>query len=134
MEHANKIIHLMRQSNVLLRWFCLHTSREVFIFAHTATLTGQVQKCVLHELQFNRNTLYNLLLNCSQMELSVREFLAEIQQTKEERWTKSREEAMQRLNELSEAFAGSRPCPRLNRILSCSNGLAKLLDVSRNWN
>ncbi|EDW41676.1 WASH complex subunit homolog 5 [Drosophila sechellia] len=115
LEHANKIILLMRQSNVLLRWFCLHTSREVFIFAHTATLPGQVQKCVLQELQFDRNTLYNLMLNCSQMELSVREFLAEIQQTKEERWTKSREEAIQRLKELSEAFAGSRPLSKIEQ-------------------
>ncbi|XP_052843945.1 WASH complex subunit homolog 5 [Drosophila gunungcola] len=115
LEHANKIILMMRQSNVLLRWFCLHTSKEVFVFTHTATQPAQVHQKVLLELQFDRNTLYQLLLNCSQMELSVREFLAEIQQTREERWTKSREEAMQRLKELSEAFAGSRPLTKIEQ-------------------
>ncbi|XP_017043328.1 WASH complex subunit homolog 5 [Drosophila ficusphila] len=115
LEHANKIILMMRQSNVLLRWFCLHTSTEVFVFAYTATLPAQVQQMVLQELQFDRNMLYNLLLNCSQMELSVREFLTEIQQSKEDRWTKSREEAMQRLKELSEAFAGSRPLTKIEQ-------------------
>ncbi|KAH8239500.1 hypothetical protein KR032_005093 [Drosophila birchii] len=113
-EHANKIILMMRQSNVLLRWFCLHTSKEVFVFSHnTASQPGQVQQLVIQELKFDRNALYHLMLNCSQMELCVRELLADIQQTKGDRWTKSRDEAMERLKELSEAFAGSRPLTKI---------------------
>ncbi|KAH8392056.1 hypothetical protein KR200_010392 [Drosophila serrata] len=113
-EHANKIILMMRQSNVLLRWFCLHTSKEVFVFSHnTASQPGQVQQMVIQELQFDRNAIYHLMLNCSQMELCVRELLADIQKTKGDRWTKSREEAMERLKELSEAFGGSRPLTKI---------------------
>ncbi|KAH8380608.1 hypothetical protein KR009_011639 [Drosophila setifemur] len=115
LEHANKIILLMRQSNVLLRWFCLHTSKEVFVFSHNATQAGQVHNLVLQELQFDRNCLYNLMLNCSRMELSVRELLMEIQGSKGDRWLKSKEEAILRLKELSEAFSGSRPLTKIEQ-------------------
>ncbi|XP_034655420.1 WASH complex subunit homolog 5 [Drosophila subobscura] len=113
LQHANKLIVLMRQCNVLLRWYCLHTSREVFIMSCSAVQPSHVHQLVLRELQFDRNALYHLLLNCSQMELTVRELLGEVQQSRDERWSSSREGAMQRLQELSEAFAGSRPLAKI---------------------
>lgn len=111
LEHANQIIVLMRQANVLLRWYCLHTSPAVFVLSSQATV--QLHQFVQQELQFQQGKLYNLLLNCGQLELAVRESLAELQKNKEERWTKNREEAMQYLRELSEAFAGTRPLTKI---------------------
>ncbi|KAL7732828.1 hypothetical protein ACLKA6_005961 [Drosophila palustris] len=111
LEHANQIIVLMRQANVLLRWHCLHTSPAVFVVS--GQVAAQVHQTLLHELQFDQSKVYNLLLNCSQLELTVRELLSELQKDREKRWTSNREEAMQYLRELSEAFAGSRPLTKI---------------------
>ncbi|KAH8408087.1 hypothetical protein KR222_003047 [Zaprionus bogoriensis] len=111
LEHANQIIILMRQANVLLRWYCLHTSAAVFVLSPQAT--AQLHQQLLQQLQFEQCKLYTLLLNCGQLELAVRESLAELQRHKLERWTHSREEAMQYLRELSEAFAGTRPLTKI---------------------
>lgn len=111
LEHANQIIVLMRQANVLLRWYCLHTSRAVFVISPQST--AQVHQLLLQELQFEQGKLHQLLLNCGQMELTVRESLAELQRHKEARWTQHREEAVEYLRELSEAFAGTRPLTKI---------------------
>ncbi|XP_030385833.1 WASH complex subunit homolog 5 [Scaptodrosophila lebanonensis] len=113
LEHINKIIVLMRQANVLLRWYCLHTTHVVFVVAWQAAKQAQVQQLVHTELKFDQNVLYQLMLNCCQMELSVRELLSELQRERGERWTKSRDEAMQRLDELSEVFSGTRPLSKI---------------------
>ncbi|KAH8321050.1 hypothetical protein KR067_012177, partial [Drosophila pandora] len=103
----------MRQSNVLLRWYSLHTSKEVFVFHHTTGSAEKIYKLLLEELQFDRKALYQLMINCSQMELSVKELLTEILQSRDSRWVKCREEAVQRVLELSEAFDGSRPLAKI---------------------
>ncbi|EDV40043.1 uncharacterized protein Dana_GF24157 [Drosophila ananassae] len=113
LEHANKIILLMRQSNVLLRWYSLHTSKEVFVFHHTTGAAEKIYQLLLEELQFDRKALYQLMINCSQMELRVKELLTEILQSRDSRWVKCREEAVQRVLELSEAFDGSRPLAKI---------------------
>ncbi|XP_034105437.1 WASH complex subunit homolog 5 [Drosophila albomicans] len=114
LEHANQIIVLMRQANVLLRWHCLHTSPAVFVISASGQqAAGQVHQLLLQQLQFEQSKLYNLLLNCGQLELTVRELLAELQCDREARWSRNREEAMQYLRELSEAFAGTRPLTKI---------------------
>ncbi|XP_064546230.1 WASH complex subunit homolog 5 [Drosophila montana] len=112
-EHANQIIVLMRQANVLLRWYCLHTSPAVLNMSGQAVAVAQVHQMLRTELKFEPGMLYNLLLNCGQLELTVRELLGEVQKDREHRWTHNRDEAMQYLRELSEAFAGTRPLTKI---------------------
>ncbi|XP_023037497.1 WASH complex subunit homolog 5 [Drosophila willistoni] len=115
LEHANKIIILMRQANVLLRWYSLHTTKAVFIINPSAGHHHhhQVQKLLTNELNVEKQQIYQLLLNCSQMELVVKELLNDIHSSKSERFLKSRGEIIERLGELSEAFAGSRPLTKI---------------------
>ncbi|ALC43183.1 CG12272 [Drosophila busckii] len=112
LEHANNIIVLMRQANVLLRWHCLHTSAAVLVISEQAATA--VRQLVLNELQFERDKIYTLMLNCGQMELSFRELLAEVQKQRTHNWSTSRDEAMQYLRELSEVFAGKRALSKID--------------------
>ncbi|EDW17091.1 uncharacterized protein Dmoj_GI16698 [Drosophila mojavensis] len=112
LEHANQIIVLMRQANVLLRWYCLHTRPAVLIIFNQATL-AQLHQKLLAALEFDPGMLYHLLLGCGELELNVRELLAELQNNREQRWTHNRDAAIQYLRELSEAFGGSRPLTKM---------------------
>lgn len=113
LEHANQIIVLMRQANVLLRWYCLHTRPAVLLIFNQTTMLAQLHQKLLTALKFDSGMLYHLLLGCGQLELNVRELLVELRKNREQRWTDNRDEAIQYLGELSESFAGSRPLTKI---------------------
>ncbi|CAD7002477.1 unnamed protein product [Ceratitis capitata] len=113
LQNITKIIPLMRQCNVLLRWYFTHTSKAVLVLSKSIQKTQQVEQLVCNELNYNKEQLLELLLDCSQLELVVKDILRNLINAKTERWTQFKREALDRLNELSEAFGGSRPLSKI---------------------
>ncbi|XP_067646420.1 WASH complex subunit homolog 5 [Eurosta solidaginis] len=113
LQNITKILPLMRQCNVLLRWYFQHTSKAVFEFSQGSHKAQTVQQLVCTELNYQNDLLLELLLDCSQLELVVKDILRNLMSGKAERWSRFKHEALDRLNELSESFAGSRPLSKI---------------------
>lgn len=115
LQNITKIINLIRQCNVSLRWYFTHASATIYeICRGKATQkTQQIVEFVRKELQYEESNLFELLLNCAQLELVVKEILRTLMQEKTQRWNDFKKEALDRVNELSEAFSGSRPLSKI---------------------
>ncbi|XP_037938965.1 WASH complex subunit homolog 5 [Teleopsis dalmanni] len=113
LEHISKIIILIRECNVLLRWYFTHTSKCISEIPRANSKSKTVQELVCKEINFESKKLFELLLNCSQLELTVKEQLRNLMQERETRWSNCKQEALDRLNELAEAFQGSRPLAKI---------------------
>ncbi|XP_061388167.1 WASH complex subunit homolog 5 [Musca vetustissima] len=115
LQNISKIINLIRQCNVLLRWYFTHASKTIYEISR-GTVTQrmeQIIKLVRSELGYNEMDLFRLLLNCSQLELEVKEILRCLMQEKSSRWDDFKKEALDRVKELAEAFSGSRPLSKI---------------------
>ncbi|XP_011207419.2 WASH complex subunit homolog 5 [Bactrocera dorsalis] len=113
LQNISKIIPLMRQCNVLLRWYFTHTSKAVLVLTQSSQKTQQVEQLVCNELNYRKEQLLELLLDCSQLETAVKDILRDLMNAKAERWSKFKHEALDRLKELGEAFGGSRPLSKI---------------------
>ncbi|XP_055382308.1 WASH complex subunit homolog 5 isoform X2 [Condylostylus longicornis] len=105
LKHITKIIYLIKNCNITLRWFLLHTNPVILEFSGCKR-QKQISDQILAESNFKSSQLFELLLNTSQLELIVKEILKEIMSEKEKRWNDYRTEASSRLIELSELFSG----------------------------
>ncbi|XP_065361019.1 WASH complex subunit homolog 5 [Calliphora vicina] len=115
LQNITKIINLIRQCNVSLRWYFTHASPIIYEICRGAATqkVEQIVKLVRSELHYSESDLFELLLNCSQLELVVKEILRTLMQEKPQRWSDFKKEALDRVNELSEAFSGSRPLSKI---------------------
>ncbi|KAI8126229.1 putative WASH complex subunit strumpellin [Lucilia cuprina] len=115
LQNITKIINLIRQCNVSLRWYFTHASPIIYEISRGSVTqkVEQIVKLVRSELHYEESDLFELLLNCSQLELVVKEILRTLMQEKTQRWNDFKKEALDRVNELSEAFSGSRPLSKI---------------------
>ncbi|XP_075161165.1 WASH complex subunit strump [Haematobia irritans] len=115
LQNISKIINLIRQCNFLLRWYFTHASNAIYVISQgpVAQRIEQMTKMVRLDLDYKETDLFLLLLNCSQLELEVKEILRTLMKEKSTRWNDFKKEALDRVNELSEAFSGSRPLSKI---------------------
>lgn len=115
LQNISKIIHLIRQCNVLLRWYFTHSSKAMYTISKgpVTQKTEQITKLVRQELNYKEIDVFRLLLNCSQLELEVKDILRTLMQEKKTRWSEFQKEAQDRVGELSEAFSGARPLSKI---------------------
>ena len=115
LQNITKIINLIRQCNVSLRWYFTHASPTIYEISRgpASQKIEQTVKLVRTDLGYKDSNLFELLLNCSQLELVVKEILRTLMQEKSQRWSDFKKEALDRVNELSEAFSGSRPLSKI---------------------
>lgn len=114
LQTLTRIIALIRDCNVVLRWFILHTSSPILEISG-GKRHKQINELVQTEAEFTPLKIFQLLLNCAQLELIVKEILKDLITEKEQRWENFRKEALDRVNELSEAFSGSRPLSKIEK-------------------
>uniref|UniRef100_A0A1I8NPM8 WASH complex subunit strumpellin n=2 Tax=Stomoxys calcitrans TaxID=35570 RepID=A0A1I8NPM8_STOCA len=115
LQNISKIINLIRQCNVLLRWYFTHASKAIYEISKVAVKqkVDNITALVRQELAYKEADLFRLLLNCSQLELEVKEILRTLMQEKSTRWNDFKKEALDRVSELSEAFSGTRPLSKI---------------------
>lgn len=105
-KNIAKIVNLIRECNVTLRWLMLHTSQTTYDCSQNKKCK-QLETQVINDSMYRSVELFELLLNVSQLELKVREIIKELLNEKEKFWSTYRSEASERVSELSEVFSGS---------------------------
>lgn len=110
-ENINKILCLTRECNVTLRWLMIHTTNTVFYDG--SKKCRQVKDQIIADSKFQFMDLFNLLINASLLELSIKDTLRKSLNNKEIKWEEQQKEASQRIIELSEVFSGVKPLPRV---------------------
>lgn len=105
-KNIMKIVNLIRECNVTLRWMMLHTSKTTYDCSQNKKCK-QFETQVINDSAYKSIELFELLLNISQLELKVRENIKDVLTEKETQWNHCRQQANERLLELSEMFVGT---------------------------
>lgn len=113
-KNITKIVNLIRECNVTLRWLMLHTSKTTYDCS-TNKKCKQTESQVINDSSYSSVELFELLLNISQLELKVREIIKEVLSEKENRWNKYRQESAERVSDLSEIFSGSNALMKIEK-------------------
>jgi WASH complex subunit strumpellin len=116
LKNINKIINLLRELNVTLRWLMLHTVDPILTFCSTNKRFKQVKDQVITDSEFKSIELFEILLNTSQLELRVKDILKMLLNERSARWLTNKTEANDRIQDLSEIFDGQkRLLTRINK-------------------
>ncbi|CAF0738574.1 unnamed protein product [Brachionus calyciflorus] len=108
----NKVLNLLRKSNVTLKWSILHTSNLSPISENNKKIK-LIRDQVLKDFQYEPMKILNLLLNLSQLEFNVRNHYRKMIEQKQIQWENLKKEARERTDELSEVFSGEKPLTRI---------------------
>uniref|UniRef100_A0A8W7PH59 Strumpellin n=1 Tax=Anopheles coluzzii TaxID=1518534 RepID=A0A8W7PH59_ANOCL len=113
LDHMPKVMGLVRDCNITVRWVMLHTSSTNTLDSAAPAAASkrcrQVRELIEQELDFRGVVFFELLLNTSQLELKVREMLKRLLAERDDRWADYRREATDRMQDLADAFSGARP-------------------------
>lgn len=109
-----KIVNLIRECNVTLRWMMLHTSKTIYDCSQNRKCK-QIENQVINDSAYRSVVLFELLLNVSQLEFKVREIIRDVLTEKESQWNLYRKEAHQRLTELSDVFGTSNSLMKIKK-------------------
>ncbi|XP_045024788.1 WASH complex subunit 5 isoform X2 [Daphnia magna] len=135
LDNMQKLINLIRQSNVTLRWMLLHTNTltagnrnnsynfEVISIFHSVYHVGaeslkkcrQVRDQVLLDTKYQPVPVFELLLDCAELELNVRETFRILLTEKRSKWLLCKKECIERLTELADVFSGAKPLSRVEK-------------------
>lgn len=115
LDSPSKLIKILRECNVTLRWLMLHTFSNVNI--ESSWITGkrckQVRDIIVAESHYDASQLFHLLLYTSQLELKVKEIYKLLLNQKVDKWQAFKKESLERITELSEVFSGTKPLTRI---------------------
>ncbi|CAL8094255.1 unnamed protein product [Orchesella dallaii] len=112
LERATKVINLLRDCNVLLRWIILH---GIPIGYESVKRTRQVRDIVIVDTKFSATKVLNLLLLVAQLEHKIKELFRKLLDEKRQIWNEYQQEAKERVTELSEVFSGNKPLTRIEK-------------------
>lgn len=109
-KNITNMLNLLRRCNATMRWFMLHTAANcTFAFGAATKEAKNLQKTVRKECAFREIQVFDMLLTVSQLELRVCDIIRPLLAEKEQRWTQFRSAAIERIDELAQAFSGERP-------------------------
>ncbi|XP_053677589.1 WASH complex subunit 5 [Anopheles nili] len=129
LDHMPKVMALVRDCNITVRWVLLHTSGSSTLDMTSAAVSKrcrQVRELIEQEIDFRGVVFFELLLNTSQLELKVREILKRLLEEKDDRWAEFRREATSRMQDLTDAFSGERPFVKTRKNDSLSKCFANI--------
>lgn len=126
-KNTTKIINLIRNCNVTLRWLILHTSDKcIMSFSSSNKRSKQIYEQIINESSYESIELFELLLNTSQIELKVNNILKELLSEKEEKWKKYKCESSDLIKELSKVFSGEKPLIRIEKNINLCQYFEKI--------
>ncbi|RWS06411.1 WASH complex subunit strumpellin-like protein, partial [Dinothrombium tinctorium] len=128
LDNVSKLINIIRECNVSLKWIMLHTTPNIENEINTATAKRckQIKDIVYQEAKLNPSDVFTLLLFTAQLELKVKEIYKKLLSEKQSKWEKFKKESSERVNELAEVFSGSKPLTRIEKNSSLQNWLTEL--------
>lgn len=131
LDRVNKVINIIRECNVTLRWLMLHTA----MLSNTSSgnkRCKQIRDQVLSDTKYKSSEVFELLLNTAEFELKIKELFKHLLSKKQKKWEDCKKECVERMVELSEAFSGSKQLSRVEKIdelKSYFSGLAKTIET-----
>ncbi|XP_071441255.1 WASH complex subunit 5 isoform X2 [Hetaerina americana] len=114
LDHQTKVIGLVRECNVTLRWLMLHSASLTSV-AEGHKRCKQIRDQVLADTHHDPLRIFELLLNTAQLELKVKEMLKQLLAEKQQRWENYKKESVERMQELSDVFSGAKPLTRVEK-------------------
>lgn len=114
LDHVNKVVNLVRECNVTLRWLMLHTA-ALPPAADSNKRCRQVRDQVVTDAKYEPLQIFELLLNTAQFEFKFKELFKRLLSEKVNRWNNDKREAVERMQELAEAFSGTKPLTRVDK-------------------
>lgn len=111
LDNINKILNLLLNSNLVLRWLLQHNSDVIFYDCHKKT--KQLKDVVQKESNYDPLKLLELLISTSELELKVREILKKLLDNRHDSWSKNKAVAIDAINNLSELFSGAKPITKV---------------------
>lgn len=113
LDHSNKILNLLRECNVALRWGLLHTASLAAAGGEGNKRCKTVRDQLTLDMKHEPMVIFKLLINTATLELNLTQIYKKLVEEKSQRWDKYRKEANEQVLDLSEVFAGSRPLARV---------------------
>lgn len=113
MNKLTKVLNLIREMNVAIRWLLLHTNPTVIDLGHKKSKPLRDQ--IIGDLGGNHLGILELLLNTSELELKVKDMIRELLVQRETRYNESKKEAEERIQDLSIAFSGTQPLMKIEK-------------------
>lgn len=114
MDNVNKVINVLRDCNVTLRWLMLHTTPTIMNCEHNKKCI-KIREQVTTDAKYNALELFELFLNTAQFELKVKEMFKHLLAEKDNNWENYKKEGSDRMNELAEVFSGTKPLTRIDK-------------------
>ncbi|KAK6645588.1 hypothetical protein RUM43_001868 [Polyplax serrata] len=124
LDNSQKVINLIREANVTLRWLMLHTA-PLSSATEGNKKCKQVRDCILSETKFSHLEMFQLLLNSAQFELKVKDMFKAVEyiiilfphllSEKQTKWEGYKRDSVDRMNELSDVFSGTKPLTRVEK-------------------
>ncbi|KAL0871882.1 hypothetical protein ABMA27_004343 [Loxostege sticticalis] len=111
LDNINKILNLLLNSNLVLRWLMLHTSDVIFYDNNKKS--KQLKDLVQKESSYDPFKFFELLISTAELELKVRESLKKLLDTRNESWNTNKALALDAINSLSELFSGAKPITKV---------------------
>ncbi|XP_020897630.1 WASH complex subunit 5 [Exaiptasia diaphana] len=110
LDHIPKLMNCLRDCNVTLRWLILHTC-DVF---------DNNKRCrsirdIVFASGYSPRGVFELLLNTAQFELKLKDMFKLMLSQKQGNWEKNKKEGIDRMDELSEVFSGTKPLTRIEK-------------------
>lgn len=111
LDNINKILNLLLNSNLVVRWLLLHNSDVIFYDNNKKS--KQLREAVLRESQYDAVKVLELLISTAELELKVREVLNRLIENRNEVWNTNKTLAIEAINSLSELFSGAKPIAKI---------------------
>jgi WASH complex subunit strumpellin len=106
LDSGNKLMVLLRECNVTVRWLMLHCSAST----HTNKKNAELMVA-----GFDADLVLQLLLNTAQLEFELKQLYQGLLDKKQQRWDALRSEGSERMSEMSRYFTGELPLTRVKK-------------------
>lgn len=114
LDNIPRLMTVMRDSNVTLRWIMLHTA-PLELAAETNKRCRQLRDQVIQDSSYNPETVFRLMLNTAQYEFKLKEMFKKMLDEKKAKWEENKKEGEEHMVELSEVFSGTKPLTRVEK-------------------
>lgn len=109
LKNLTKIVKVIRESNFSARWWTLNSS-EIF-----TKKSKTYHDLIRNAIEFNIRDQYDLILNVSQLELTVKEIAKDLLDNKETKWNNFKSEVTEKLEELILLFSGEKSVVKVEK-------------------
>ncbi|ESP05218.1 hypothetical protein LOTGIDRAFT_180993 [Lottia gigantea] len=125
LDNIPKLMNVMRDSNVTLRWLMLHTAA----LPPTAELNKKcklIRDQVIVDSKYNALLVFQHLLNTAQYEYKLKELFRQMLDEKQNKWEAYKVEGQERMQELGDVFSGTKPLTRVEKSESLQNWFGEM--------